>query len=954
MDPNEHSDQQPNDDWSAEDRPNEMPINEAMSDELLTDEMMTDEMMTDEMLSDETITGDVKTPPVYQRCDDGQYLVKPSLIERALSPQSLQWMMTVGGGMSVIGFVVWLWSIGLFDNPMAVALVMGGGIAALIAAGIAVVKRTRYQLAGTGLTLLGAMAMPLQLWFYHAQGLIDLNAGGHLWIPAAGFCLVYAGIARVLRNPAFVYTLVGGVVLTGMLFLADQTINQFWNLLPQVTFLVSLGWVCVFAEKWFVESDSDFSRAKFGIAFRNAGITSLVGGLFLLLASQIAGVFFSEIELNGYLFPQYVPNFVQQCWAVAILSLTAIGIGVENGRSSFSNHRKTVLVALGVWIAICLVGLLNVTITISGIATVIAAAVLIWNVGSMLTRESDSPSLESSQSLEKRQPVGKSQPLGKSQSQSLGDLDQGKVILAFALCLVALVQVVTQSTGDIDYALLAQLASASLAAISCAYAYAYSFRVGVAGSNQQTAESIDRENVTNNRDSVSAFIAVSGAVTASVTLWAAATMMAASTAIPLLFVVAIVGLALPLALAAGGLLLRGRYGHVTQWTASTMTVSSVVQLGSMATTGTLGGQTDMFWLGVTIAAGLIHYLCSCLARTEHAVAEIGFNRFASYGYLIAAIAISLTLAGMGASMAIVSSPAVVGLLLIVIGTKAIASGVKISKEEITNAEISNENTNSLSEERHHHRWNLVQDYGRIFVMFANAAAILWALNMVSASTTSMSLAVAIAIQSVTAIVACLLSRAEGWKHGFIGSTILLIITECWVVHDFLPFSVATKIELVAVLVGVMLLAIGHLSWSKEDSSQSASTTAALWFGSVMTAGPLMVALFCHRYFPSASIAQFGHEVAVLVTLLSLMAAGILCRIRSTTIVGAAGTVVYIGSLLTMIPLPEKLQSISVVMMVGGAIFFTVAILLSVYRDRIIAIPQRYRQGEGVFQVLKWR
>ena len=148
--------------------------------------------------------------------------------------------------------------------------------------------------------------------------------------------------------------------------------------------------------------------------------------------------------------------------------------------------------------------------------------------------------------------------------------------------------------------------------------------------------------------------------------------------------------------------------------------------------------------------------------------------------------------------------------------------------------------------------------------------------------------------------------------------------------------------------------LGHVSWAKESDSRSDSTTAALWFGSLLTAGPLLAALFCYRYFVDSGIGQFSHEIAVLATLLTLLSAGILCRIRSTTIVGAAGMVIYVASLLTMIPLPEKLQSISVVMMAGGAIFFTTAILLSVYRDRIIAIPQRFQAGEGLFQVLKWR
>lgn len=599
-----------------------------------------------------------QAPPIYQRNDDGEYVRRPSLLERLLSPQSLQWMMTVGGGMLVIGYVVWLWSIGIFDNPVVVAVTMGGAIAAVISVGVGMVKFSRYQLAGNGLTLLGAMAMPLQLWFYHAQHLINLNDGGHLWMPAAAFCLVYAVIARVLRNPAFVYTFVGGIVTTGMLFLADQSVNQFWNLLPQVTFLVGLGWVFVFAEKWFVETDSDFDRSRFGQSFFRAGIVTVLGGLSLLLASQVAGNFYDTIVYRGYVFAQYAPVPVQQWWVVGVLSVTALGIVLaipKKGRGLITPHRRQMsLWAVLVWIAVCLFAIFNITLNV-------------------------------------------------------------------------------------------------------------------------------------------------------------------------------------------------------------------------------------------------------------------------------------------ATMSLVSVAAVAGLLMIVIGrsTKAVP-------EE-------DQPENSLK--------GSIADDGRILVLSGNVVAMLFAVNMVFSGGTSLALALVIGVQMASAMAAIFLSKSEGWRNGFIASSILLAMTGALVGNAVIPFSVPTKVEFVAVMVGAVLLLIGHVAWAKEDESTRGSTTAALWFGSLLLSLPLLIALFCYRYLNVAGdtgFAQFGHEVAVLATALLLVAAGILCRIRSTTIVGAMGMVIYVTSLLTMIPLPEKLQNISVIMMVGGGVFFTTAILLSVYRERIIAIPQRFDQRAGIFQVLKWR
>jgi hypothetical protein len=42
------------------------------------------------------------------------------------------------------------------------------------------------------------------------------------------------------------------------------------------------------------------------------------------------------------------------------------------------------------------------------------------------------------------------------------------------------------------------------------------------------------------------------------------------------------------------------------------------------------------------------------------------------------------------------------------------------------------------------------------------------------------------------------------------------------------------------------------------------------------------------------------------------------------------------------------------MIAGGGALFGGAVLLSVYRDRLLALPDKVSRGEGVFAVLKWR
>ena len=162
-------------------------------------------------------------------------------VERLLSPKSLQRLMACGGGLMILGFVVWLWSKGLFDSPLMAALGIGSVNFLVLSIGLSLIRWTRYQLAGRGITLLAALALPLNLWFYDAQGLIVLDEGGQLWIPALICCGIYALVARLVKDATFVYTFVGGIVMTGMLFLADRSVDHFWELLPHATFLTVVG-----------------------------------------------------------------------------------------------------------------------------------------------------------------------------------------------------------------------------------------------------------------------------------------------------------------------------------------------------------------------------------------------------------------------------------------------------------------------------------------------------------------------------------------------------------------------------------------------------------------------------------------------------------------------------------------------------------------------------------------
>ena len=105
------------------------------------------------------------------------------MFEALLDPRSIQWMLMLGGGLLVLGVIIWLVSLGIFEDPTVLAVAMGIGTLAILGGGWWLVLKTRFRTAGQALTFLGCVVAPLNLWFYDAQNLITLDH--NLWIGGA-------------------------------------------------------------------------------------------------------------------------------------------------------------------------------------------------------------------------------------------------------------------------------------------------------------------------------------------------------------------------------------------------------------------------------------------------------------------------------------------------------------------------------------------------------------------------------------------------------------------------------------------------------------------------------------------------------------------------------------------------------------------------------------------------
>lgn len=819
---------------------------------------------------------------------------KRSLFQRLLSPETLQWMMACGSALLVLGFVVWLWSHGVFEQPIVIASICGAATTGFIAAGVALVLKTRHQLAGRWLTYVGALAMPLNLWLYDAQGLITIADGGHLWIPAAFCCVIYAGIARVLKDATFVYTLVGGVVLTGMLFLADQSVGRFWHWLPPVKFLLVVGWISVFADRLLfaaeageASSEADSNREKspqtqFGLAFFRSGVVLVVCGLGVLLSGYVSvaanGLWFSDPWL-----PLRSVNHAQNLWALGMVAASALGFFTQ-GLMRRSRSLYVGACGLCVWAVLILINLLAIPLTVTSIAIVLAALTMAFNVLEALRIPADTD----------------------VQADGIGDSGHASQLVVVLLFMLSLVQMVFQIDGT-----LVNL----IPALSWWTALQYSLSAAAAASLAWKA-------IRSQRPASVSVNAVLAGMMGVFAFWTAMLIPSISATRILVFVVPAIALGAVL----WGLFRKTKeQDSLSAIVASTMTSTHLLILVASRLTGFITLPSAPTWAVVLGLASLVYALAS---RRSWSLA----NRVSS---LLAAIAGVSVLGGhLGFDLGY-------GLIL---ASAVVATGMKVI---VFVSDKDNANPSQPVS---------LDNVANVFLFQSGSASVFLAMSRwLDQGGDGWLLAVMLIV--LTCVVgSSLMTANKHWRGIFRGLILAILGSTVCLFEGFLSLNGWHRGEICSLLAGGALLVLGHLAWMREEEEGAdLSATLCLFFGSLLVVIPLAVGLIYYRFtVPEAASWRLLHEVASIFGGLGLLAVGMLFRVRSTAIGGASLILTYLVSLVALIRIPAQLQNASVVMMVGGGLFLGTAILMSIYRDRLVALPEKVAEREGVFQVLKWR
>ncbi|MEM9585910.1 MAG: hypothetical protein AAGA03_01410, partial [Planctomycetota bacterium] len=197
-------------------------------------------------------------------------------------------MMGLGSVLALAGAVVWLVSLGVFKDPHVAAAGLATGTLGVLGLGWWLTLATRYQTAGKGLAGLACLLAPLNLWFYVAQDLLQLDEG--LWLPAAALCGLYGATVWALRDPKFMLSIPVGLTATVMLLVADVAPGQLQCLVYCSAWITGLGFAWMMGERLFLADESaTFTRKRFGGPLARCGLVQMSFGLLPLAITRVVG-----------------------------------------------------------------------------------------------------------------------------------------------------------------------------------------------------------------------------------------------------------------------------------------------------------------------------------------------------------------------------------------------------------------------------------------------------------------------------------------------------------------------------------------------------------------------------------------------------------------------------------------------------------------------------------------
>ena len=812
------------------------------------------------------------------------------MFEALLDPQSIQWMLTIGGGLLVLGLIILL--INWFDVKTAVVIAgsMGAGTLAVLAVGWWLTLRTKYKTAGRALSFLACVVAPLNLWYYHAQDLVTLQ--DHLWLGGVVCCLLYAATVRILRDPIFLYAVEAGVTLTVLLFLPVVNISVDAAALSMS--LIVLGLISIHTERAFPVEGSEFVRSRYGMPLFWSGHVQLAISLIVLLVSQTLAWLNDPItHFFGHGFQGNLlttnPLLAAALWLAAVYAYLYSDLVVRRAGVCVYGAAFSILMAV-----VTLVGWQFE----SAEAVIVALAVVALGANVLLVRTAKG-----------------GEPIIRSAASP------GMILSGIPLLIGWVLHI--RATSDVW---------GNKVLIEWPYVWSM---LAVAITCRISAWLYRRTSIRQ----VAFYLFLS----------AAALLLAAAGLLPLIGAVEWYQQAPLLMLIPIGYIIASRLwrGHSPErplaWVAHTATavilfhvlIASLQEIGWVIRP--VQGQVQNLLLGLVFAEASLFYSLAGLFRSRSINA-----------YFAAA-------AACGALWQVLGYFAVPGhyhtLLYAILGIAALAVARSLGLEQFT--VYRDDGTKAMATRG---RGLTAFQSGNAILSIALLSAFWQGLARLIASKTGGFENFTLVMTTVVSIAAIGIVPSGDWRRlyvtasVFLGGLAVLTISLDWLRMLTLP----EKVELVSVVIGVGLLVSGYVGRFREPETESSEAVGTgLFLGSVLATLPLLLAVACHRWW-GAGI-SLHDELGLLTVTVLMLVTGCAWKAKWPTLLAGGCLTLYLMLLIAELARrTEEMMGIAVFMTIVGAVVFAAGIVLSVYRERLLELPDKIAKREGVFRIATWR
>ena len=828
-------------------------------------------------------------PPSASVKDEKESAWLQTMLEALLDPRSIQWMLILGGGLGVLGLLIWLTTWGIFENPLVLAAALGIGSLAILATGWFIVLKTRYKVAGQAVTFLGCVVAPLNLWFWHAQSIVTLD--GHLWVGGLVCCLLYAATVYILRDPLFMYAVEAGITLTVGLLLAE--VGMVSELSPLCLVLMGLGLASIHAERAFAP-DGVFARARFGMPLFWSGHVQLAASLLILLGTQAAN------WLLG--------TSLRESWQVTLIA-------------------QHYLLAGGLWLAGMYAYLYSdIVVRRVGIYTMLAAVCMIMAEVTVVYEFINQEGLIAVLALTAMAAT----VLQSKVSAKNHKLSRAVPPLAMALGALPVL---------IGLGLFIRATSPLAGEIAGAYHIGWAFVISmlvVAVANRVSAYAT--RHLAPAWSSTYFFVSAAALIVTAAGILMSLGVVNWHEQAPWLMLI-------PLAYMVASRLWRGHTpAQPLYWVGQASTAVILLRVLADAATSLesfelmfqpIRQQPQNLLLGLVFVEAAVFYTLGMI-----------FRRRSANVYLAAASACGAMWQLLGYWA--VPDPyytmmyAVLGIGLLAVSRAMGVSAVTVYRS--TGGRGLAVRGKGLA----------AFQTGNAIVCIALLAGFLQGLVLLATPdniTRQSILALALAI--VAALAAMLLVPRSAWRRMYATSTIALGGLICLSLNLHIDLSGWQKLEIFSVVVGLLLITVSYVGRFREsDSDENEMVSIGLWLGSLMATVPLVVAVIYHRVDGGPSMID---ELALLTVTVLMVLTGYVWQIKSTTFLGGISLVFYLFVFVASLSLGlDKQWIVGVYLTVGGGLIFAVGVVLTIYRERLLQLPERISNRQGVFRVLNWR